>query len=220
MEENGETHLMHKLKRRMLMNRIKRAGMFEFVILFAVALSIALTAFAQQSTKPQTVTLFKRTIVNGVDNYTQAAFSFKYGINGDAALPLTRNNWDVVFEDSALPDAFDVHMVADDCSRIKDLNALNWSDAFEVPLLPAYDKPTDEPSVKAIVGHMYLVHTKDRDNDHYALFRMETLNPGESVTITWKLIPAPEKKTRSELCAPQQLLRMRARADQGNRWAD
>src|SRR3990172_7675282 len=56
----------------------------------------------------------------------------------------------------------------------------------------AYPAPTREPSVKAVIGHMYVVHTKDRDNDHSALFRVEALQPSKSVTISWKLIPSPE----------------------------
>jgi hypothetical protein len=151
------------------------------------------SAFGQgNSAAPQYISLAKRAKIGEKDNYTQAAFSFKYGINGDAALPTTRNNWDLLFGNSPTPDAFDVTMVTDDCSRIKDLGELNWTDNFDVPALPAYQEPTREPSVKAIVGHMYLVHNKDRDSDHYALFRVESLEPGVSVTISWKLIRAPE----------------------------
>ncbi|HEX8178966.1 MAG TPA: hypothetical protein VF525_05420 [Pyrinomonadaceae bacterium] len=144
------------------------------------------------SSEPQTATLLTRKITDGVDNYTQAAFSFKYGVNGDAALKVTRNNWDLLFGNSSLPDAFDVTMVTNDCSRIKDLGALNWPDVYYVPVLPAHLEPTREPSVKAIIGHMYVVHTKDTDNDHYALFRVEALEPGKSVTISWKLVISPE----------------------------
>ena len=143
---------------------------------------------------PRLVTLVKRRNSDGKDNYTQAAFSFKYGINGDAGVKVTRNNWDLLFGNSPLPDAFDVTMVTDDCSRIRDLGQLNWTDKFDVPALPAYLQPTREPSVKAIVGHMYLVHSKDRDTDHYALFRVESLVPGDNVTISWKLVPAPTPK--------------------------
>lgn len=140
----------------------------------------------------QTVTLLARKKADGVDNYTQAAFSFKHGVNGDAALKVTRNNWDLLFGNSPLPDVFDVTMVTDDCSRIKDLGELNWSDVFDVPVLPAYPEPTRESSVKALVGRMYVVHTKDSDDDHYALFRVESLEPGKSVTISWKLVESPE----------------------------
>jgi len=175
------------------MKTIKHIYLFPLAMALAVIFLIESNVFAQTlSGEPQTVTLLARKKVDGVDNYTQAAFSFKYGVNGDAALKVTRNNWDLLFGNSPLPDAFDVTMVTDDCSRIKDMGALNWSDAFDVPTLPAYPQPTREPSVKAIVGHLYVVHTKDRDDDHYALFRVESLEPGKSVTISWKLVASPE----------------------------
>jgi hypothetical protein len=140
---------------------------------------------------PKTVTLLARRKNDGEDNYTKAAFSFKHGVNGDEALKLTRNNWDILFDNNPKPDMFDVTMVVDDCSRIKDLGELSWFDTFEIPVLTPHPEPAREPGVKAIVGHMYLVHSKDTDDDHYALFRVEYLQPRQSVTISWKLIPAP-----------------------------
>jgi len=175
------------------MKAIKHIDLYSLIMAFAFMLSISSSVFAQTpSDEPQTVTLLARKKVDDVDNYRQAAFSFKYGVNGDAALKLTRNNWDLLFGNSPLPDAFDVTMVTDDCSRIKDLGALNWFDTFDVPPLPAYLKPTREPSVKAIVGNMYVVHSKDNVDNHYALFRVESLEVGKSVTISWKLIASPE----------------------------
>ena len=175
------------------MKTIKHIYLLPLATAFAVTLLCQSSVLSQEPNgEPQTVTLLARKKVDDVDNYTQAAFSFKYGVNGDAVLKVTRNNWDLLFGNSPVPDAFDVTMVVDDCSRIKDLGAVNWSDAFDVPALPAYPEPTREPSVKAIVGHMYVVHTKDRDNDHYALFRVESLEPGKSVTISWKLVASPE----------------------------
>ena len=182
-----------KVEGRINMKTIKYIYLYSLAIAFAVILLAQSSVFSQTlNGEPQTVTLLARKEIDGIDNYTQAAFSFKYGVNGDAALKVTRNNWDLLFGNSPLPDAFDVTMVTDDCSRIKDLGALNWSDAFDVPALPAYLEPTREPSVKAIVGHLYVVHIKDRENDHYALFRVESLEPGKSVTISWKLIASPE----------------------------
>lgn len=164
--------------------------MMAFAVMLLVASS---TVIAQMPSKePQTVTLLARKEVDGADNYTQAAFSFKHGVNGDAALKVTRNNWDLLFGNYPSLDTFDVTMITDDCSRIKDLGALNWSDTFNVPVLPAHLKPTREPSVKAIVGNMYVVHSKDTGDDHYALFRVESLEPDKSVTISWKLIASPE----------------------------
>lgn len=141
---------------------------------------------------PRTVTLEARRKVDGFDNYHVAAFSFKHGINGDASLKTTRNNWDILFGNSPQRDSFDVTMVVDDRSRIKDLGAHEWSEIFEVPQLPAHEKPTREPSVAAVVGHIYLVHSADSDDDHYSLFRVESLEPGKTVTITWKRVASPE----------------------------
>ena len=170
--------------------KLRRTLLIPLVITLAALCLPEAVVFSQTpGAAVQSVTLLKRRKADGVDNYTQAAFSFKHGVNGSAALPLTRNNWDLLFGNSPTPDAFDVTMVTDDRSRIKDLGAFNWSDDFQVPALPAHPEPTREPSVKAVVGHMYVVHTKDRDNDHYALFRVEALDPGSSVTISWKLIP-------------------------------
>jgi hypothetical protein len=140
---------------------------------------------------PQTATLAARRTIGGYDNYVLAAFSFKYGGNGPITRGLTRNNWDILFGNAPDQDTFDVTMVTDDRSRIKDLGEISWDDTFTVPSLDAYPKPTREPSVKAVAGHMYLVHSRDRDSDHYSLFRVEALQPLQSVTISWKLIPPP-----------------------------
>lgn len=144
---------------------------------------------------PQTATLVARRTINGYDNYDLAAFSFKYGGNGPITRGLTRNNWDILFGNARDRDTFDVTMVTDDRSRIKDLGELSWYDTFTVPSLDAYPEPTREPSVNVVAGHIYLVHSKDRDSDHCALFRVETLQPLQSVTISWKLIPKPERSS-------------------------
>jgi hypothetical protein len=141
--------------------------------------------------EPRTVTLPARRISGGVDNYVNAAFSFEFGTNGAEAVPLTRNDWDILFGNSPSFDTFSVTMVTDDCSRIKDMGASNWSDAFQVPVIPAYPVPTTEPEVPAIVGHMYAVHTKDTETDLYFLFRVEALEPLKSVTISWKAVQRP-----------------------------
>ena len=146
---------------------------------------------------PQTATLVARRDIGGYDNYDLAAFSFKYGGNGPVTRRLTRNNWDLLFGNAPDRDTFDVTMVVDDRSRIKDLGELSWYDTFTVPSLEAYPEPTREQSVNVVVGHMYLVHSKDRDSDHYALFRVETLQPLQSVTISWKLIPKPGSSVKA-----------------------
>lgn len=142
----------------------------------------------------KTVTLESRRVVDKKDNYTNAAFSFEKAVNGESGKQITRNDWDLYFytirraDGVIVKDLFSVTMITDDCSRIQDLGELNWTDNFKIPELPAYDKPTREAEVAAIVGHIYLVHTKDRDSDLLALFRVEELTSGESVKISWTLI--------------------------------
>ena len=117
---------------------------------------------------------------------------FEFGMNGVGALSLTRNDWDILFGNSPDLDTFTVTMVTDDRSRIQDLGALNWGDAFQVPVVPAYPVPTRDPDVNAIVGHLDVVHTKDTETDLYALFRVDALVPRTSVTISWKSVQSPE----------------------------
>jgi len=146
----------------------------------------------QVQTEPRWVTLPARRITNGQDNYQDAAFSFEFGMNGVGTLPMTRNDFDILFGNSPSLDTFQVTMVVDDRSRIQDLGALNWGDSFQVPEVPAYPVPTRDPDVNVIVGHMYVVHTKDTETDLYALFRVEALVPRTSVTISWKSVRSPE----------------------------
>ena len=147
---------------------------------------------AGQNTEPKTAKLVARRKTVENDNYVNAAYSFEHGINGEEGRRVARNDWDLLFGNNPSSDTFDVTMVIDDCSRILDLGEFTWGNRLEIPLLPAHDQPTREPSVKAVVGHMYLVHTKDTETDLYALFRVEELEPGKSVTISWKIIPSPE----------------------------
>ncbi len=138
--------------------------------------------------EPKFVTLEKRQTKDGVDNYINAAFSFRFGVNGEEGRKLTRNNWDVLFGNSPIADAFSVTMIVDDRSRIIDLGKGDWSSVPVTPFLPCYDNPTREKDVPAIVSNMYLVHSCDSNDDHEAIFRVEELNSKKNVTISWKLI--------------------------------
>lgn len=137
-----------------------------------------------------------------MDNYVYATYSFKYGGNGPEIERLCRNNWDLIFGNGPTPDAFDVSMVTDDRSRIKDLGQYNWRENFLVPKLVAYEGPEAEPSVKAVVGHMYLVHIRDTDSNHYVLFRVERLEPEKSVEISWKLMDPARAILRRNNASP------------------
>lgn len=163
-------------------------ALLSLVLLLAV---IAAGSPQDANSDIKTGRLLKRSTENGVDNYPYAAFSFAFGGNGADIQKLCRNNWDIIFGNSPLPDAFDVTMVTDDRSRIKDLGRFKWSDKFQVPTLSTYEEPDREESVKAIEGDIYLVHSRDTYTNLYALFRVEKLEPGVSVEITWRVIPPP-----------------------------
>jgi len=45
--------------------------------------------------------------------------------------------------------------------------------------------------VKAIVGHMYVIHVVDETRDFYVLFRIDKITKGDNCTISWQTVPAP-----------------------------
>jgi hypothetical protein len=49
----------------------------------------------------------------------------------------------------------------------------------------------DPVFVKAVAGHLYVIHVVDEANDFYALFRVETIERGDRCVISWKLIEPP-----------------------------
>lgn len=157
------------------------------IILCAIFSSAMIKVGGQTDAGVKTVTLLSR---HKYQDYARACFSFEHGVNGEASLEITKNDWDVQFGSGG--DTFGVTMVVDDRSRIKDLGELNWYDEFKAPALAPHAEPKErEPDVAAVVGHMYVVHTKDTLTDLYALFRVESLEPDDDVTISWKLIPPP-----------------------------
>jgi hypothetical protein len=52
-------------------------------------------------------------------------------------------------------------------------------------------KPGIPMYVKAVAGHMYVIHVVDDENDFYALFRVDQLIRGDSCVVSWKLIDPP-----------------------------
>jgi hypothetical protein len=163
--------------------------------------------------EPKTVTLYSRAkYKDKFEGYGKSTFSFKHGIRSDVGREITRNNYELLYGNLNInsdSDWFTVTMVIDDCSRIKDLGELNWSDIFDVPYLPASIEPQKGISLsfktrnfeessngqvsKVVAGHMYVVHSKDSDSDFYTLFRVEKLVPNDEITISWKVVPSPVK---------------------------
>ena len=192
---------------------------FGWLLMLAVP-AISLSAIAQsrsrdnwRTVEPNTVTLFSRAkYKDKVDGYGRSTFSFRYGVRSDVGREITRNNYELQYGNinwNGDSDWFTVTMVTDDCSRIKDLGELKWSDIVEVPLLPAslepprgirgpsktetYEESSNGQVSKVVAGHIYVVHSKDSDSNFYTLFRVENLVPSDEVTISWKRVPSPEK---------------------------
>jgi len=60
-------------------------------------------------------------------------------------------------------------------------------------------KPKIDPIfVKAVAGHLYVIHVVSDTRDYYAAFRVEELVRGESCTISWRLITAPAETVRAQ----------------------
>jgi len=49
----------------------------------------------------------------------------------------------------------------------------------------------DPMFVRAVVGHMYVVHVVNPRDDFYVLFRVESIERGSTCTISWMQVPAP-----------------------------
>jgi hypothetical protein len=88
-----------------------------------------------------------------------------------------------------------------------DVNAI-WDPGPNIlqprPSQPQQVKPAAQPKpkndgvpkidplfVKAVVGHMYVIHIVDETRDFYALFRVEALERGDYCTVSWRLVPQP-----------------------------
>ncbi|HEV7905853.1 MAG TPA: hypothetical protein VGO96_18585 [Pyrinomonadaceae bacterium] len=95
-------------------------------------------------------------------------------------------------------------------SMLKDLGEMSWSEVEHVPVLPASPTPhtgevthsfsrgvikstPEEVLVKAIAGHVYVMHVKDRRTDYYVMFRVEAIEPQGECTLSWKRVPSPER---------------------------
>ncbi|MBA3321755.1 MAG: hypothetical protein H0T45_09980 [Pyrinomonadaceae bacterium] len=148
-------------------------------------------------------------------DFAKANFNFKLGVRGDSDSPPTRNVYDLRYGGLSYDhdnDLFDVPIAHGSRSQIIDLGASDWADVYNIPFLYASPEPhggmrtdsfhngkvikstPENTLVKAIVGHMYLLHAKDNGRDLYAMFRVESLKSGDEATISWKIVPSPESK--------------------------
>ncbi|HWT03228.1 MAG TPA: hypothetical protein VN256_23450 [Pyrinomonadaceae bacterium] len=184
----------------------------------ALAACAAIDARAQEEgegsglsgTPAQTATLYSHHVHR---DYDRASFSFELGVLGDEKFPERRARYNLRYGGMS-PDGslhwFDVTNGRDARSQLKDLGALNWADVYHTPLLFASATPHDglmsysykegdvieiSPAgvnIRAVAGHMYVMHVKDSDSDFYVMFRVESLEPKGECTISWKRVPPPD----------------------------
>jgi hypothetical protein len=50
-----------------------------------------------------------------------------------------------------------------------------------------------ERGVRAVAGHMYVLHVKEERADYYAMFRVESLGAAGECNLSWKRVPSPER---------------------------
>jgi hypothetical protein len=163
--------------------------------------------FRHPDSQPQSAILLSQAAHN---DFAKAIFNFQLGLRGDSQAHSTM--YDIRYGGLSYDrdDRFDVPIYHGSRSKIIDLGALNWAEVFDVPILYANPEPYDggrsdsywdgqlvrslpeNTMVKVVVGHMYLLHTKDKERDLYVMFRVESLKTGDEVTITWKVVPSPE----------------------------
>ena len=158
----------------------------------------------------KTATLFSQIEHHDFD---RASFSFELGVLGDEKLPERRAYYDLRFGGVRLDSHahwFDVGSRRATRSQLKDLGELTWSEVYHVPVLFANAVPHDgmtsykydhgkvveispaNINVKAIAGHMYVMHVKDKKADFYVMFRVESVKPEGECTISWKRVPSPD----------------------------
>lgn len=200
---------------------LSKLGRLVFV-LFVFPWVLVVSAHGRESTgsfhvETETVTLYSRIKYSKEwgGGYGRSAFSFDHGVRSDRGHEVTRNNYELIYGNIDLNgdrDWFGVTMVTDDCSRIKDLGEWDWTEVAELPMLEAKNEPhsgitmpgegrsfeqsSDGQVTRVAVGHVYLVHTKDRNTDFFTVFRVDELVPGDNVTISWKKVPLPGSSGR------------------------
>lgn len=166
----------------------------------------------QTPSSPQTIKLFSR-ITYKDEGYGRSAFNFRHGVRSDVEgwESLTHNYAHILYGSISLlgdTDWFSVSMGGEDPSRIKDLGELEWANVHHTPFLPAnpplsdgirlpgieesFESSSDGRVTQALVGHMYVVHIKNRESDLYAMFRVDALERNDHCTISWKVVPSPE----------------------------
>ncbi len=179
-------------------------------IIFGAAGKVEAQEIDLSRIEAQTVTLLSKSKHKDED---RSWFSFRQGVRGEVKLPNRGAYRDLRYggiTDNGDNHWFEVSMGKASRSRLKDLGELNWSDVYHVPILLASPMPHSGPvrftykdgklteispegvNIRAVAGHLYVMHLKNGDADFYVMFRVESLEPGGVCHLSWKRVPSPE----------------------------
>jgi len=112
-------------------------------------------------------------------DYEKATFNFAFGVRDDPGRKRTRNDWCLQYGNGG--DTLEVCMVTDDRSTITDLGERGWEALARIERLPE----RGSARVAARYGHVYLIHTLDRDENFFALMRVTALRPADMLAFEW-----------------------------------
>jgi hypothetical protein len=149
----------------------------------------------------------------------RSCFNFRLGLLKETVVKQTKkNDWDLGYGFLAIAeqDWFVLNRSAENRSVIKDLGERSWDNPGTIPtleplpILPKGERrqitvdssgdthrtwaKTTNLFAKVLVGHMYVLHIKNENDDSYVLFRVEELEQGKRCTISWRRIPSPEEQ--------------------------
>lgn len=118
-------------------------------------------------------------------DYHGATYNFYFASQGNEVLTL--NDWDLRLTGWKPPYEFDVHLVTDDRSGIRDLGAIDYlgyrprGKALEK--IPAeLDRATVHP------GHVYLIYTKDDDAEYWSKVKVVSIDANGRAEILGEVV--------------------------------
>lgn len=117
--------------------------------------------------------------------YVAATYSFEKQTRDDAKA--TGNDWDFVLSHGIEGPWLRVRTVTDDRSTIWDLGPID----FEQALRGDVQQVEAQIGVKVRAHHLYLIHTLDRQSDHWVLLKALSIGEGEELIFEWRAVSDP-----------------------------
>jgi hypothetical protein len=94
-------------------------------------------------------------------------------------------------------------------TRIKDLGAKQWTEVEATPFVPvtphssdgiraprrdqSYEESSEGRVTKIVLGHLYVIHFKNEQEDFYVMLRVDELVPSDRCRISWRVVPPADE---------------------------